>query len=213
MLQQLEFKTLESRLFEDDTSHLSAEPSPAQTDLFDHSVENASRPEPEMLEVYNDKDSTYQLIDTNDECAELIAKLKTSSQFCFDIETSSLDVKQAEIIGISFSIAPHEAWMVYFPEDTAEAELRLRLFESVFSDETIDKIGQNIKYDLSVLLWHGIPLRGRLIDTMVAHYLLDPDQRHNLDIMAQSILKYKTITFSELVGDKKIIKFHYAMCR
>ena len=58
---------------------------------------------------------------------------------------------------MSFSIAPHEAWMVYFPEDTAEAEMRLRLFESVFSDETIDKIGQNIKYDLSVLLWHGIP--------------------------------------------------------
>ena len=203
LLQQLEFKTLEHRLFEEDTSPHSADPSPAQTDLFDHSVENASRPEPEMLEVYQNKESNYHLIDTNDQCAELIAKLKKTSQFCFDIETSSLDVKQAEIIGISFSIEPHEAWMVYFPEDTAEAEMRLRLFESVFSDETIDKIGQNIKYDLSVLLWHGIPLRGRLIDTMVAHYLLDPDQRHNLDIMAQSILKYKTITFSELVGDKK----------
>ena len=140
MLQQLEFKTLENRLFEEDTSPLSADSAPAQTDLFDHSVENASRPEPEMLELYNDKVSTYHLIETNDQCAELITKLKKSSQFCFDIETTSLDVKQAEIIGMSFSIAPHEAWMVYFPEDTAEAKIACDFLNRSFRTKPLIKL-------------------------------------------------------------------------
>ena len=205
---ELEFKTLIKRLFGETptaTTVATAQASFGQGDLF----EFAAAQHPEMQEpqpvfkTIKDSHPNYHLITTAAERNELAEKLAAHGLICFDIETTGLDVRNAELIGISFCIKPQEAWFVMLPPDREETLKALEPFIPILSNTDIRKVGQNLKYDLSVLKWHGIEVRGELLDTMVAHYLIDPDQRHNMDHLAESLLDYSPIPISTLIGEKK----------
>jgi len=118
---------------------------------------------------------------------------------CFDTETTSLDTLDCRLVGLSVSVNPHEAFFVAFPKDKSETLRWLNLFVPIFSDETIEKIGQNIKFDMRVLSMYGIEIKGKLFDTMLAHYVLEPEMRHNLDLLAKTYLDYTTITYDDIV--------------
>ena len=124
-----------------------------------------------------------------------------------DLETTSLNVKEACIVGIALSIKENEGWFISIPENTENICEYLKDLIPIFENENITKLGQNIKYDISVLRWNGIKIKGPIIDTMIAHYLIDPDQRHNLDAMSEAILNYKPIHISSLIGNKKVNRY------
>lgn len=150
----------------------------------------------------------YIVVQTDDELNALAQKLSTANAICFDTETTSVEAMQADIVGLSFSTEPHTAY--YIPFRTTddlfsvgshnEATRRLKIFAPIFESENIMKIGQNMKYDILILSHYGIEVKGCLTDTMIAHFLLYPNQRHNMDDMAATLLNYKTIEIEELIG-------------
>lgn len=144
----------------------------------------------------------YHLTDTPEKRAELIALLSSQKSFCFDSETTNIDPTQAELVGLSFSIKPHEAYYVPIPEDQEEARKAVHEFKTLFENEAIEKVGQNIKYDAIVLKWYGIAVKGKYFDTMLAHYLLEPELRHNMDYMSETYLKYQPVSIEQLIGKK-----------
>lgn len=145
---------------------------------------------------------TYKLITSKDERTTLIKQLETAKEWCFDTETTSLNAIDAEIVGMSFSLKPHEAYYVPVSKEKEEAIAVLNEFKPVFESDNSTKIGQNIKYDLLVLQNYDIQLQGALFDTMLTHYLLEPDKRHNMDALAENYLNYKTISIETLIGKK-----------
>ena len=142
----------------------------------------------------------YRLMETEEEIKSLVKLLSAQKQFVFDTETTNVDVYLAELVGLSFAIKAHEAWYLPMPTDREECQKRLELLRPIFEDENILKIGQNLKYDLSMLAQYGIKVKGQLFDTMLAHYLLEPEQRHNMDYMAEVYLNYLTIPIEDLIG-------------
>jgi DNA polymerase-1 len=205
---ELEFKSLIKRLFGETPTPASvatAKASSGQGDLFDF----AAAGNPEMMEplpqfkTIKDVKHTYHLVTTAAERLKLAAKLSECSVVCFDTETTGLDVRTAELVGISFCVEPHEAWFVMLPPDRDETLKALEPFLPILNSKDIRKVGQNLKYDLSVLKWHGIDVCGELLDTMLAHYLIDPDQRHNMDHLAESLIGYSPIPITALIGEKK----------
>jgi DNA polymerase-1 len=205
---ELEFKSLIKRLFGESPTPASvavAAVTEGQGDLF----EFAAAKHPEMLEpvpsfkTIKDVKHSYHLVTTAAQRAELADKLSGCYEVCFDTETTGLDVRVAELIGISFCIKPHEAWFVTLPPDREQALLALEPFLPVLQNPDVRKVGQNLKYDISVLKWHGVEVCGVLLDTMLAHYLIDPDQRHNMDHMAESLLNYTPVPITALIGEKK----------
>lgn len=144
----------------------------------------------------------YYLMDNAQKRASLRAELSVQKEFCFDTETTSLDVQTAELVGLAFSFKNNEAYYVPFPIDQKEAQQLADEFKSVLQDKAILKIGQNIKYDIMVLKNYGIQVKGSFFDTMIAHYLLAPDQKHNLDELAINFLNYDTVKTEELIGKK-----------
>ena len=147
-------------------------------------------------------DHLYQLVETLPEARELAHLLAKKSSVAFDTETTSLEVLDAEIVGMSFSYAQGKAYFITVPQDRAAAEEMIHAFEPFWSSTTVEKIGQNIKYDLSVLMNYGVEVRGSLFDTMIAHYLIQPDMRHNMDILAETYLNYETISIEQVLGKK-----------
>ncbi len=145
----------------------------------------------------------YILVDETEEQLDLAAKLADQSIFCFDTETTSIDPTSAELVGISFSIKAGVAYYVPIPADKQERELILARFKPVFEHDKISKIGQNIKYDAIVLKSHGVEVKGMFFDTMIAHYLLAPELRHNMNYLAESYLKYKPVSIETLIGKGK----------
>lgn len=168
-------------------------------DLF-HQGDNSG-----LLE-FSDKDSAktmphdYKLVETEADIQALAELLSKGNQFVFDTETTDIDVYSAELVGLSFAIKAHEAWYLPMPADRDECQKRLELLRPLFEDENIMKIGQNLKYDISMLAQYGIKVKGRLFDTMLAHYLLEPEQRHNMDYLAEAYLDYITIPIEDLIG-------------
>ena len=148
-------------------------------------------------------EQTYRKVDTPEGRAELIDKLAAQERFAFDTETTSIDPTLAELVGLSFSFAAGEAYYVPVPEDHAETVGIVMEFAAVLGDNSIEKIGQNLKYDLIVLKRYGVAVGGKLLDTMVAHYLLHPDKRHSMDILSESYLNYKPIPIKDLIGSGK----------
>jgi DNA polymerase-1 len=168
-------------------------------DLF-HQGDNSG-----LLE-FSDKDSArtvshdYKLVESDADIKALTDLLSKQTQFVFDTETTNIDVYSAELVGLSFAIKAHEAWYLPMPADRDECQKRLELLRPLFEDENIMKIGQNLKYDISMLAQYGIKVKGRLFDTMLAHYLLEPEQRHNMDYLAEAYLDYITIPIEDLIG-------------
>lgn len=153
---------------------------------------------------------SYQLVDSEEEIDKLVAKLLTFDFVCLDTETTSLDAMKAKLVGLSFSVKEGEAFYVPIPAHEAwegdEYENVLRIvnkFKPVYENKNSLKIGQNIKYDMMVLGNYGIELQGEMFDTMIAHYILSPELRHNMDYLAEVYLKYKTIHIDELIGSGK----------
>ena len=158
-----------------------------------------------QLSTFNNQLSNYVCVDSVEAQKELIDKLMGVNMFAFDTETTSLDVLDAELVGFSFSMHNAEfptAYYVPVSADREEAQATVDLFRPVFENEEIEKTGHNIKYDLMVLGNYGVELKGRLFDTMIAHYLLQPELRHSMDYLAEILLKYKTIHIDELIGAK-----------
>lgn len=143
---------------------------------------------------------TYHLIQTDDEILNLVAKLNTCKEISFDTETTGIDAHEAELVGLSFSTKPGEAYYIPLPADQTECKRKLEYFRPVLESATIGKIGQNIKYDMTMMKWYGIELQGFLYDTMITHYLCEPDLRHKLDYLTESYLDYKMVPIEDLIG-------------
>ena len=148
----------------------------------------------------------YYLIETAEQRASLRAELSVQKEFCFDTETTGLDTLTSELVCMSFAFRSHEAYCVTLPANRQEATEIVQEFRLVFGDENITKIGQNIKYDLSMLLNYGVELKGPLFDTMIAHYLIQPDMRHNLDDLCEQYLNFQKITTDTLIGGKGLFQ-------
>ncbi len=143
---------------------------------------------------------TYHLADTPEKRAELVAILSKAKSISFDTETTSVDQMLAEMVGMSFSVKPFEAWYVPVPADREEAMKIVADFKQVLENEAIEKIGQNIKYDAVVFKNYGVEVRGYWFDTMIAHYLIEPELRHNMNYLAETYLKYQPISIESLIG-------------
>ncbi len=144
----------------------------------------------------------YQTVDTVEGCKELAQKLSQYKLICFDTETTSLNTLEAELVGISFAVEPHEAYYIPISEERGAAMQFVDIFKPLLEDATIEKCGHNIKYDILVLRNYDIVVQGKLFDTMIAHYLLQPELRHGMDYLAEIFLNYTTIHIDELIGKK-----------
>ncbi|HKR07069.1 MAG TPA: DNA polymerase I [Bacteroidia bacterium] len=145
---------------------------------------------------------TYHIIDSLEKIKNLVAQLRKQKQICFDTETTGLDVNLAELVGMSFSFIPREAYYIPVPSNYDEAHKIVSEFKDVLEDVKIDKIGQNLKYDMAVMKWYDIEIKGKLFDTMIAHFLIQPDMRHNMDVMAENYLSYSPVSIETLIGKK-----------
>lgn len=144
----------------------------------------------------------YFLVDTAEKRRELLTLLKQKKSFCFDTETTGLDSHESELVGISFSIEPHKAFYIPVPDNYHEAQQVVTEFKEIFENPEIEKTGQNLKFDISILKWYDIDVKGKLFDTMLAHYLIQPDMRHGMDVLAESFLNYKPVPIDKLIGKK-----------
>ena len=155
---------------------------------------------------FSDKESAktiqheYKLVESEEDIKALAEMLSMQSRFVFDTETTHIDVYSAELVGLSFAIKAHEAWYLPMPTERGDCQKKLELLRPLFEDENILKIGQNLKYDISMLARYGISVKGKMFDTMLAHYLLEPEQRHNMDYLAEIYLNYLTIPIEDLIG-------------
>ncbi|MBL0095226.1 MAG: DNA polymerase I [Bacteroidetes bacterium] len=144
----------------------------------------------------------YQAVTDAAGRAELIQLLSAQKEISFDTETTGIDSQNTELVGISFSIKTHEGWYIPIPEQREEALKILNEFQPVYENENIVKIGQNFKYDMNVLALYGIEVKGKLFDTMVAHYLIQPEMRHNMNVLAETYLGYSPVSIETLIGKK-----------
>ena len=146
---------------------------------------------------------TYFLIETKEQRADLIKILEKSTVFAYDSETTNLEANKAELVGMSFSTKAHEGYYVAFPSDQKEAQNIVEEFRPIFENPTIKKVGQNLKYDLIVLKWYNLDMQGAAFDTMLAHYLLEPEMRHSMDYLSETYLKYAPVSIETLIGKGK----------
>ena len=198
---ELEFKTLLDKfLNRSKNNEIKAN---RQLDLFaENPTDGQVDAEKSSLRALNDTPHTYKLVDTEEDILALRDFFLTKSFLSLDTETTSTNAIDAELVGLSFSTEEFEAFYVPVPAEREEAQKIVNIFKPVYEDASILKIGQNIKYDLEVLAAYGVRLAGEMFDTMLAHYLLQPELRHNMDYMAEVYLGYKTIHIDELIGPK-----------
>ena len=207
IFEELEFRTLIDRVLKKETSApLSLFPEKSegiQGDLFANFTGNEpSEAKKSNLETLESLCCDYQLIDTEEKRKEIIQKLLTSKILSLDTETTGTEPMDAELVGMSFSIAENEAFYVPVPTNQEEALKIVNEFRPVFENESSLKVGQNIKYDMIVLQNYGVEVKGPLFDTMIAHYVLQPELRHGMDYLAEIYLHYQTIHIDELIGPK-----------
>ena len=145
---------------------------------------------------------TYKLIETEEDIYTLVSAVKNYKTVCFDTETTSTNAIDAELVGISLSVKEGEAFYITMPTDKKKTSARLDIIKEILEDEEIEKVGQNMKYDINVLANYGIEVKGKLFDTMIAHYVLQPELYHGMDYLAEIYLNYDTIKIEELIGDK-----------
>lgn len=199
----LEFRTLSKRVFKEEMTA----PISVQGDLFASSSAHVSSQvqKKETLVPLGDisnTDHTYELVSDFESRQKLIAELEKQKSFCFDTETTSLNEMDAEVLGLAISHEKGKAFYVNMPEGFDETQAVLSEFKELFASPTIEKIAQNLKYDLKVLVKYGIQISGPQFDTMLAHYLVNPDGRHSMDILSEKYLNYKPISIKELIGKK-----------
>jgi DNA polymerase I len=222
IFEQLEFKTLGKRILGDDIDGApeawngteEAKPKKAaspQMDLFGNIIE-----QPEAVEVkiktedqisaadknINNTPHDYSLVQTDAEINDLVKYLSSFDEICFDTETTGIDANEAEIVGMSFSVKAGEGFYVFCPADEKETSRRLQFFKPLFGDVTKTWIGHNIKYDMLILKWQGIEIAGNTFDSMLAHYVIEPDGKNGMDALSEKFLGYEPVHIEELIGKK-----------
>jgi DNA polymerase-1 len=220
---ELEFKTLLKRLFPDSTAAPESSSSKQQQasngafDLFNQgTIESKSTEKSSVPTIDSTEEETesipkntiqnvphqYHIAQTDEELNQLLKLLLEQTEVCFDTETSQLESTEASIVGLSFAWTSHEGYYIPFPNDDAESKRILEKFRPVFESESIIKIGQNIKYDLNIIKNYGLDLKGPIFDTMLAHYLIEPDLRHGMDYLSGIYLNYEPVSIETLIGKK-----------
>ena len=201
LLEELEFKSLASKILK--KTEKVVKPVNTQLDLFaEFAPPTTNEAEFSSFETLKTVAHEYKLIDNEEDLQKLYDFLLTKQFFVLDTETTSTTPIDAELVGMSFAVEEHKAFYVPVSSNREEALQRINLFKPFFENESIMKIGQNLKYDLEVLRNYNVELKGLMWDTMIAHYLIQPELRHNMDYMAEIYLHYQTIHIDELIGPK-----------
>lgn len=218
----LEFRTLGKRLLGDDFSVAAPAksvvekeiPQGVQTDLFGNIIESPEQKNSDPIPDDNDSATLtvdkninntphkYEAVESDAAIKKLVAELKKHDEICFDTETTGIDANDAELVGLSFAVKPGEAFYVPCPADQKKTKEILAHFEPLFADKKKVWIGQNTKYDMLVLKWYGIELTGNIFDTMLAHYVIEPDGKRSMDILSEKFLGYEPVHIEELIGKK-----------
>ena len=193
IFEELEFRTLAKRVFSEEND-VNVEDS-NQLGLFS----SKSNPAEVIGNSIETTDHSYHLVTDAAQTTELIQKLEAAAAFCFDTETTSLETRDARLVGIAFAMEKGEAWYVNCLDSPNEV---ISKFKKVMEDPSIEKIGQNLKYDIQILRNYGIMVQGKIFDTMLAHFLLDPESGNSMDLLAERHLNYKTIPYEEIVGPR-----------
>jgi DNA polymerase-1 len=197
----LEFRTLSKRVFGEQP--ITSTQDSGQLNMFGAGKpEEGTKENTSLKKNLADVKHNYELVQTDAEIKNLVKVLNKSKEFCFDTETTGINALEAELVGLSFSVYKGEAWYVPVPGDQKAAKKMVEAFKAPFSNQKISKIGQNLKYDMLVLKKYGIEVRGPLFDTMIAHYLIEPDTRHNMDVLAETYLNYTPVSIETLIGKK-----------
>lgn len=198
---ELEFRTLSDKFLNKQAKQ--EKNASQQQDLFGFSTdENTNEEKKSPKSQLNSVKHEYQLIEDEGKAREICDFLLTHKILSLDTETTSTNAIEAELVGMSFAVEPHKAFYVAIPADREKAQRLVDIFKPLYESPGILKVGQNIKYDLEVLANYGITLAGDMWDTMIAHYLIQPELRHNMDYMAEVYLNYKTVRIEELIGPK-----------
>ncbi|MCS3798150.1 DNA polymerase I [Niastella sp. OAS944] len=219
----LEFKTVAKRILGEEISIVpgtTATPQGVQTDLFGNAVESAKATKTQKAEAAGDEDRAvdgdimpagknihntahqYRTIQEEDALKTLVKELLEEKEICFDTETTGIDANDVELVGMSFSCKPGEAYYVPCPADQEATKNILKHFEPVFNKEDVLWIGQNLKYDMLVMKWYGYELKGQTFDTMLAHYVIEPDGKRSMDMLSAQFLGYEPVHIEELIGKK-----------
>ncbi len=203
LLVELEFNAMGKRLFGD--AFVAGRGRGSQMDLAigekTSAMALASEEMPSLKTIETVKPD-YKLVQSESELQELVEDLSKQDSFCFDAETTGLDARDTRLLGIAFSYQPQTGYYAALPNEQVKRERFLEMLRPVLENPEIEKIGHNLKFDYGVLLQCGIEVKGNLFDTMIVHTLVDPDQRHNMDFLAQSLLGYKPIPITSLIGEK-----------
>ena len=201
LLEELEFKSLASKILKKPEKVV--KPVNAQLDLFaEFAAPTTNEPEFSSFETLKTVAHEYKLVENEEDLKKLYDYFLTKPFLVLDTETTSTNAIDAELVGLSFSVKEHEAFYVPVPAEREKAQQVVDIFKPLYENEQILKIGQNLKYDLEVLHNYGVELKGQMWDTMIAHYLIQPELRHNMDYMAEIYLHYQTIHIDELIGPK-----------
>jgi DNA polymerase-1 len=209
LFDELEFKTIAAKILSEiDKSEKprSAQPPAAvQSDSFQGTLfgDNAISPVAEKVSIET-VDHKYTLLENSSEIKEFVTKVNKLKEFCFDSETTSINPLDAELVALTFSWEKGTGYLIHFPESQKETKAILEIVRPLFENPVILKIGQNMKFDIQVLSNYGIEVNGPLFDTMIAHYLLEPDMRHNMNLLSESYLGYSPIHIESLIGEKGI---------
>ena len=225
---ELEFRTLAASVFSYDQKK-SGDPAPApvasaskstaaaktaatgsgtQTSMFDDDpaaqsiAENFPDATPTAHKTIKDVEHIYHIADDAEKRKSLVSLLKSAKSICFDTETTHIEATQADLVGMSFAVKSGEAWYVPVPADRNEAQKIVEEFRPILTDDSKEIIGQNLKYDIMVMKNYAVEIGGKWFDTMIAHYLLEPEMRHGMDFLANAYLNYRPISISELIGKK-----------
>lgn len=201
IFEELEFKTLINKFLNKDESKPKTDNN--QLDLFAENTTNESdEPKNAKFESIKTTQHEYKLVENEEELRQLCDFFITKEFVSIDTETTSTDAISAELVGLSFSVEEKKAFYVAVPANYEEALKIVQIFKPLYESDKIMKIGQNIKYDYEVLTKYGVTLQGKMFDTMIAHYLIQPELHHNMDYMAETLLGYQTIHIEELLGPK-----------
>lgn len=201
LFDELEFKRMTERFL--NKPEIKQKTANIQLDLFAANPTNgADEPKKSLYSSLKTTSHKYQLIDNKQEAAKLYDFLRTKKNLSLDTETTSTNAIEAELVGLSFAVTENEAYYVAIPANRQEALEYVNIFKPLYEDPEILKIGQNIKYDYMVLRNYGVNLQGRMFDTMLAHYVIQPELQHNMDYMAETLLNYQTVHIEELIGPK-----------
>lgn len=199
LFDELEFKTLATKMLGKPKNI--KQPSIKQLDIFATNTTDGSEKQNDgLLASIKTQFHEYKLIDNEEDAHKICDFLMTKEILSLDTETTSTNTIDAELVGLSFAVRPHEAWYVAVPADHEAAQRMVEIFRPLYENPSILKVGQNIKYDYEVLRKYGIDIQGEMFDTMIAHYLIQPELRHNMDFMAETLLHYHTVHIEELIG-------------